>query len=449
MGALQMADEDQHGSVELVRAAWVVPVEGDVVTDGAVAISGADLVAVGPFGEVRAQFPDAPVEHLRSHALIPGLVNAHTHLGMTMFRGVADDRTLAEFLDTVIPLEGRLLGAERVGTATRAALVESHLGGVTTALDMYFFEPAVLEAAEETGGRVFTGPVILDAAGPDAPPGSWDKRMHWAASFFDEHPAVDGWRPVVGPHTIYTVEPPHLREAADLARSVGAVMHIHAGETADEVEMVTGTYGARPLELLGDLGVLGGDTVIAHGVHLLDHEIELLASTGTSVAHCPASNLKLASGIAPVQRLRNAGVTVALGTDGAASSNDLDLLGAARLAALLHKAAGPDGPDATILAAPEVLDMATRQGAEALGVADRLGSLTPGRLADVVALDLDRAATQPVHDVCSAIVYAAGRDNVTDVWSSGRRVVRGGRHQLVDEADVVRDLRSLGAVVEG
>lgn len=417
----------------------------EVIEDAAVVISGTDIVEVGTWDVVRESHPHAVCEQLPGHALLPGLVNTHTHLAMTMFRGIADDRPLAEFLERVLPLEARNLDSDRVGRASRAAVVESHLCGVTTAVDMYFFPEAVLDAAEQAGGRVLTGPVVLDASGPDSPGIDARTRLEQAAGFLASHPPRDGWRPVIGPHATYTVSPEHLRDAAAVARAGGALLNIHAAETAQEVEMVSQAHGHPPVQLLAELEVLGEDVLLAHGVHLVDSEVRALASSGASVAHCPASNLKLASGVAPVHRLHEAGVNVSLGTDGPASSNDLDLIAAMRLAALLHKVADPAGPDATTLPAPVALAMATSRGAEAVGLESRLGSLEAGKLADIVAIDLDRPFTQPVHDACSAVVYAAGRDAVTDVWSCGRRVVRAGRHELVDEALVSRDLAELGA----
>ena len=418
-----------------------------VVPDGAIVLDGPRIAQVGDAATVLAANPDAEVVHLPGHAVLPGLVNAHTHLAMTMFRGIADDRHLADFLDTVVPLESALLDAERVRLATRAALVESHLAGVTTTLDMYFFCDAVLDAADEVGARVLTGPVVLDAGGPDAPPGSWGLRMERAREWLADHPPGPDWLPVVGPHSTYTVGRDHLVEAGALAEEHGALFHIHAAETAAEVDVVARATGHRPVELLGGLGLLGPHTVLAHAVHVDAGEVRSVAESGAAVVHCPASNLKLASGVAPARTLRRAGVRVALGTDGPASSNDLDVLGAVRLAALAHKAVAPEGPDATSLPAAEVLAMATRDGAHALGLGGRLGVLRAGAVADLVAIDLHRPHTQPVHDVCSAVVYAAGRGDVTDVWSRGRRVVRAGAHELVPERVVVEDLARLGAEV--
>jgi 5-methylthioadenosine/S-adenosylhomocysteine deaminase len=438
---------------EVLVADWVLTVDAAdrVVERGAVSLAGELIAAVGPAEEVLAAHPAAPVTRLQGHALLPGFVNCHTHLAMTMFRGLADDRDLDAFLATVMPAERRVLDAERVHLATRAAAVESVLAGVTTALDMYFFVDESLAAAAEVGLRLLTGPVALDAGGPDLPAPaevSGDRVLRWAQRWLEQHPARPGWRPVVGPHATYTVSPPLLRDLGALAAEHGAVLHVHAAETDGECRLVRDLHGLRPVALLEDLGLLAPRTVLAHAVHLDDRELEAVAASGAAVAHCPSSNLKLASGVARVPELLRQGAVVGLGTDGPASSNDLDLLGAARLAALLHKGVGPGGRgDPTALPAAQVLRLLTACGAAAVGLGDELGSLEPGRRADVVAVDLDRPHTQPVYDPVSAVVYAAGRDDVRHVWSDGRRVVRDGEPVGVERSRVVSDLAGLRQVV--
>jgi 5-methylthioadenosine/S-adenosylhomocysteine deaminase len=439
-------------SVTVVRAGWVATVDPEdrVLPDGAVAWHDGEIFAVGPAAEVLAAVRASPgdpaveVVELPGHAVLPGLVNVHTHLAMTMFRGLADDLDLQEFLARVVPAEAALLDDQRVGVAVRAAAAESLLAGITSSLDMYFFPDAALAAAAELGMRLITGPVFLDGEGPDGL--SRQNRLVWARRWLEEHPAQPGWRPMLGPHATYTVSPRHLEEIRDLAAEHDALVHIHAAENEGEIDLVRSAHGDRPVELLDRLGVLGPRTVLAHAVHLTDAEIDRLAATGTSVAHCPASNLKLASGIARIPDLLEAGVNVALGTDGPASSNDLDLFAAMRLAALVHK--GHRG-DARLLPAAQVLRMATRSGATALGVGDALGSLEVGKLADVVAVDLDRLHTQPVHDVASALVYAAGRGDVTHVWVGGRPVVAAGELRTAEVPAVTAELRRLGAEVAG
>ena len=418
-----------------------------VIHDGAVCFAGDSILEVGPAQEVLAGSPGARVTHLRGHALLPAFVNAHTHLPMTMFRGVADDRGLEEFLATLLPLEGRSLDERRVGLASWCAMVESHRAGVNTALDMYFFSDAVLAAADRLGFRVLTGPVFLDDPGPDSDAAAFERRLAAAAEWLARHPDSPDRLPVVAPHSTYLVSPSSLGAIGELARDAGALLHIHASETQAEVREVTDRHGLSPVALLDDLGLLGPRTVVAHAVHLDRGEIEALARSGASVAHCPASNLKLGSGVAPVAELLEAGVEVALGTDGPASSNDLDVMGAMRLASLLHKSAGARGTDPTVLPARAALKMVTRNGARALGLGGRLGVLAPGASADMIAVDLDQPHTQPVHDVFSALVYSAGRGDITEVWSSGHHVVSGGRHTVADESEVGAVLRSLGAEI--
>jgi 5-methylthioadenosine/S-adenosylhomocysteine deaminase len=428
-------------SVDLVLTAGVVVTVDDadrVVHSGAVAVHDGVVVDVGPADEVlRRVVADTRVD-LPDHLLMPGFVNAHTHLSMTMFRGFTDDLDLSDFLSRVVPAEVSVLDAHTVGVGTRAAALESVLGGVTTALDMYFFPESGLAAATVVGLRAMTGPVVLDnegihALGPDA-------LVDDPASWLRAHPPGPGWRPVVAPHAVYTVSRARLVHAGELATEHDAVFHIHAAETVAEVQGSVEANGRRPVELLDDLGLLGPRTVIAHGVHLTDDEIERLARGGSSVAHCPASNLKLASGVAPVPALLDAGVNVAIGTDGAATSNDLDMFMALRLTALLHKGVGGDP---TVVPAHRALRMATMGGARALGLDQHLGSIEVGKLADLVAVDLDRPHLQPVYDAAASVVYAAGRGDVTDVWVGGRPVVRRGEPTAVDAGAVTAELAAL------
>lgn len=424
----------------VVTAAFVVTVDADdtVLTDAAVAIRDGVIAEVGPAAAVRAQHPAARHVDLPGHLLMPGLVNAHTHLSMVMFRGFTDDVDLADFLGRIVPAEVSTLDAATVATATRAAALESVAGGVTTALDMYFFPAAGLAAGDEVGLRVLTGPVLLDdegirSLGPDA-------LVEDAGDWLSAHPPRPGWRPVVGPHAVYTVARDRLELARELAADHDALVHIHAAETLAEVDGSLAANGRRPVELLDDLGLLGPRSVLAHGVHLTDDEIARLAAAGASVVHCPASNLKLASGVARVPDLLAAGVNVAIGTDGAATSNDLDMFTAMRLTALVHKGVGGDP---TVLPAHRALRMATIGGARALGVEPHLGSLEVGKLADLVAVDLDAPHLQPVYDPAASLVYAAGRGDVTDVWVAGQEVVRDRRPTRVDRRQVTASLTAL------
>ena len=286
------------------------------------------------------------------------------------------------------------------------------------------------------------GPVLLDAAGSGAAP--VDDQLEQADSWLARHPARTGFRPSIDPHATYTVTPHHLERVRELAAAHDALVHIHASETAAEVASVEGAHGRRPVGHLDALGLLGPRTVLAHAVHLTDDEVERIAQSGAAVAHCPASNLKLASGVARVPDLREAGAVVARGTDGPASSNDLDLFAAMRLAALLHK--GVLG-DPELVPAHQVLRMATVHGAAALGLVDDLGSIEVGKRADLVAVDLDQPHTQPVFDPVSTLVYAAGRSDVRHVWVDGERVVQDGAPTRCDLHEVTAALAALRPVV--
>jgi len=430
--------------MQIISADWIVTsdAEDTVLTGSGVVVEGSTIVQVGPLQELRTAHPDAELVDLPGHVLMPGLVNSHTHLAMTMFRGLADDRDLQQFLQRVVPAEAVVLDAERVGTATRAAAVESLLGGVTTALDMYFFPDAVIDACDSTGLRVITGPTFFGGPGPEGVGGQ--ERMDWAEQWLADRPARPGWRPVVGPHSTYLLAPDELVAIGELAARHDATIHIHAAENSGEIDTVVAAHGDRPVALLARLGLLGPRTVLAHAVHLDDEELRQVVSTRTACAHCPASNMKLGSGVARVPELLAAGAPVGLGTDGAASSNDLDLFTAMRLAALVHK--GVSG-DATVLPATAVLRAATIGGAVALGLEESIGSIEVGKLADLVAVDLDRPHTQPVFDPVSTLVYAAGRGDVRHVWVGGRRVVRGATTCLVDTAEVTAGLAALRDVV--
>ncbi len=442
-----------QGTTTVLRADWVLTVDARdrVLADGAVAVADGALVAVGPADEVLAAHPGAEVEHLRGHALLPGLVNAHTHFGMTMFRGYADDRDLQDFLGVVIPAEERVLDPDRVRLATRAAAVESVLAGVTTALDMYFFHADGTAGADEVGMRLQTGQLVVDVPGPEG--WTWEQRLEGAEQWLAGRPARPGWRPVVAPHSTYAVSPEHLAAVADLAARHDAAVHVHASESAGELDLVASLHGRRPLQVLDDVGLLRPGTVLAHAVWLDDDEVARVASTGTAVAHCPASNLKLASGVARVPELLAAGAVVGIGTDGPASSNDLDMFVALRLAALLHKGAAPSATAGTAagaaaLPAAQVLRMATAGGAAAVGLGADVGALEVGRRADLLAVDLDQPHTQPVFDPVSTVVYAAGRGDVRHVWVEGRPVVRDGSTVRVARDEVVADLRALQRAVD-
>ncbi|MEU5769151.1 amidohydrolase [Streptomyces asoensis] len=412
---------------------------GTVVCDGAVAVHEGEILAVGPADELRGRHPAVEEIDAAGFLVLPGLINAHTHLAMTLLRGRADDVTLQGFLERVLTWEAELLTPQNVAAAVRLAVAESVRAGVTSALDMYWFHEAAERAAEEAGWRLHTGPTFMDVPGP--PDGmAYEARLEWARrDLAARGPARPGHRPVVFAHSAYTLSPGQLTEVFALAREFGALVHIHAAENATEVATVEVQHGKRPVELLDSLGLLGPDVLLAHAVDLTGPEIAALARTGTGVAHCPVSNLKLGCGIAPVPRLLSAGVTVGLGTDGAVSSNSLDVLGAVRQAALVHKAGG----DPTAVGAEQAVRMATIGGARALGLGDRLGSLEAGKRADLIVLDLDAPHLRPRHDPWSTLAYAAHSPDVRDTVVDGRVLMRDRGLTTLDERAVIADLEAV------
>ncbi|AXG81748.1 amidohydrolase [Streptomyces paludis] len=445
VSGVDVSGVDVSGVDLLVHGGTVLTVDaaGTVVPDGAVAVRDGEILAVGPATDLRARYTAAEEIDARGCLVLPGLVNTHTHLAMTLLRGRADDVTLQGFLERVIRWESRLLSEDNVAAAVRAAVAESVRAGVTTALDMYWFHEAAERVAREAGWRLLTGPTFMDVPGP-ADGIAYADRLEWARRDLAGRPVLPGVRPVLFAHSAYTLSPGQLTDIAALAREFGALLHIHAAENASEVATVEERYGKRPVELLNALGLLGPDLLLAHTVELTDAEIAALARTGTSVAHCPVSNLKLGCGIAPVPRLLDAGVTVGLGTDGAVSSNTLDVLGAVRQAALIHKAAG----DPTAVGAEQAVRMATIEGARALGLGDELGSLEAGKRADLVVLDLAAPHLRPLHDPWSTLAYAAHSSDVRDTVVDGRVLLRDRVLGPWDEAEVLAGLEALATAPE-
>jgi 5-methylthioadenosine/S-adenosylhomocysteine deaminase len=406
----------------LIKARWVVPVEppATVLEQHAVAVRGGRIEAVLPASEAEARYPGLETFDLPGHALIPGLVNAHTHAAMTLMRGLADDLALMEWLEKHIwPAEGKHVSPEFVREGTLLACAEMIQGGITCFNDMYFFPGASIEAALAAGLRSAQGIIVMEfpSAYASDPADYLGKGLALRDRYRDE-PLVSF---CLAPHAPYTVSDATFRQVAALAAELDLPVHVHLHETREEIERSVAEHGVRPMERLNRLGLLGPHLIAVHAVHLDPAEIELLARHGCSVAHCPSSNLKLASGFAPVQALVDAGVNVAIGTDGAASNNRLDMFQEMRTAALLAKAVAGD---ARALPAHAALQAATLAGAHALGLDGITGSIAPGKAADLVAVDLSGPGLQPCYDPVSHLVYAAGRENVSHVWVAGRLLLR-------------------------
>jgi 5-methylthioadenosine/S-adenosylhomocysteine deaminase len=411
----------------LLSARWIVPVEpaGAVLEHHAVAVRDGVIEKVFPASESSNAFEDYDRVDLPHHVLIPGLVNAHTHAAMALMRGLADDLPLMRWLQEHIwPAETKHASPAFVRDGTALACAEMLRGGVTCFNDMYFFPEAALEAAQAAGMRVALGLIVIDLPTAYASdPADYLRKGFELRDRQREEPLVSF---CLAPHAPYTVSDPTFRQVATYAAELDLPVHLHVHETEHEIERSLAEHGVRPLERLRRLGLLGPGLIAVHAVHLQEEEIQLLATHGSSVAHCPSSNLKLASGFAPIEALRAAGVNLCLGTDGAASNNRLDLLTEMRTAALLAKAVARS---AEAMPAHAALRAATLGGARALGLGARIGSIEPGKRADLTALALRGPELAPCYDPVSHLVYAAGREHVTHVWVDGEpRVVDGRLH---------------------
>ncbi|WP_295457085.1 TRZ/ATZ family hydrolase [uncultured Thiodictyon sp.] len=419
----------------LIYPQWLLPVDAQdrQLKEHAVAVADGRILAVLPAAQARQSITATRVLELPGHVLIPGLVNAHTHAAMTLLRGFADDLPLMTWLHEYMwPMEKRWVDPGFVGDGSRLAVLEMLRGGVTCFNDMYLFPEVTAQVAADAGMRAVIGMMVVDF-----PTGYGDGADAYIAkglamhAHYRDHPLI---RVGFAPHSPYAVSNAPLERLRTLADELEVPVHIHLHEARDEVVQSLRDHGERPLARLESLGLIGPGLVAVHMTQLEDTEIERLAAAGAHVVHCPESNLKLASGFCPVVRLLEAGVNVALGTDGAASNNDLDMLGEMRTAALLAK--GVSG-SAAALPAAQALRMATLNGARALGLEREIGSIEPGKSADLVALDLRDAHTQPLYHPVSQLVYAAGRHQVRQVWIQGRQVIRDGAPTSLDPAAVI------------
>ncbi|MDD2664327.1 MAG: TRZ/ATZ family hydrolase [Dechloromonas sp.] len=401
----------------LIEARWIAPVDPDtLLCNHAVAVHHGRIVDVLPTAQARARYHAERRVSLEEHILIPGLINLHAHAAMTLMRGLADDLPLMDWLQKHIwPAEGAHVSPQFVLDGTRLACAEMLRGGITCFNDMYFFPEAAASAAREFGMRATIGITTLEFPTPYASDADdyIDKGLAVREAHLDD-PLLHF---CLAPHAPYTVGDATFERLLTLSEQLNLPIHCHIHETRQEIEDGLRDHGIRPLERLRRLGLLGPGFIGVHGVHLDDDEMELLARSGSHVAHCPTSNLKLASGIAPVAGLLSHGVNVGLGTDGAASNNRLDLFGEMRLASLLAK--GSSG-DAAVLPASQALRMATLNGARALGIADETGSIAPGKAADLCAVDLGGLDNRPCYDPVSHLVHVAGRESVSHVWVAGK-----------------------------
>lgn len=406
----------------LIHARWIIPIEPEhtVYEYHSLVIQAGKILDLLPTGQAKVRYQSDNTIELNTHALTAGFVNAHTHAAMTLMRGIADDLPLMDWLQNHIwPLEHKWMDEEFVRDGTDLAIAEMLRGGTTCFNDMYFFPDVAAKQAIQRGIRASLGLIVIDF------PTVWAQHsgeyIEKGVSLYHELLAAELISTPFAPHAPYTISDEPLKRINELAQGFQLPVHIHLHETEYEVESALAQKGQRPMQRLHELGLVNDSLIAVHATQLNDEEIALLAQAGASIVHCPESNLKLASGFCPVAQCLAAGVNVALGTDGAASNNDLDMLGEMRTAALLGKAVAKN---ASAIPAMTALRMATINGAKALGLEDKIGSLEIGKAADVIAIDLGELETQPLYCPISQIVYAASRHQVTDVWVAGERLLK-------------------------
>lgn len=419
----------------LITGGTVVTMAGPNIERGSVAIHNGEIVAVGPSNEIDRRYNAKTVIRAGGMAVAPGFVNAHTHVPMTLFRGISDDMALMDWLQKFIfPAEAKNVDREFVKWGTRLAAAEMIRSGTTTFADMYYFESDIARETKAAGLRGVLGETVLDFPAPDNK--TWEAAMAYMREYAKRWKGDPLITPAIAPHAPYTVSADHLRQVRALATELKIPILIHVSETRDELRQIAEKYeGTTPGAFLDSIGFLGDDVVAAHGVWLTAEEIKTFAARKTGVAHCPESNQMLASGVAPIIDMIKAGMEVGLGTDGpAGSNNNLDMVEEMASAARLQKVSRND-PQA--ISAREVLRLGTIGGAQVLGLADKIGTLERGKRADVVIVDLQQARVQPVYAVESAIVYAASGNAVVTTIVDGKILLRRGKLTTIDEAEVI------------
>jgi len=420
----------------LINSRWIIPVvpENRVFENCALAIDQQKIVGIYPQAEAQIKFDAASVVDLDDHILMPGLVNAHGHAAMSLLRGYADDLPLQPWLEEHIwPVEARVLSAEFVADGTNLAMAEMIKTGTTCFADMYFFADTVAEQVQRSGMRSQIGFTVFDfptAGGKDP-----DDYIHKGLQLRDTYKGDGLIKIACAPYAPYTVGDETMRRIATYANELDMPVHIHCHETAQEVADSLKLYGCRPLQRLDDLGVLLPQTQLVHMTQIDDEDIRLIQDNNCHVVHCPESNLKLASGFCPVGKLIDAGINVAIGTDSAASNNDLDLFGELKTAALLAKAVAND---ASVLDAHAALRMATINGAKALGWDDQIGSLEAGKSADMIAVEISSLSQKPLYNPASQLVYSNAGSQVTHSWVAGKALLRERSLVTLDEENLIR-----------
>ena len=427
----------------MIRSRWCLPIapSSKPIEQGAVAIADGRILAVGPATELDGRFQPKALMELDNHVLLPGLVNAHCHAAMSLLRGAAEDLELQAWLTEAIwPLERQVVSAEMVRIGTDLAIAEMLSGGITCFADMYFFPEEAAACAARAGVRAQIAFPIIDAA--NAWCASFSEGLHKGLKLHDAYRNDARIGIAFGAHSAYMLKEESLRKTLMYAEELGRPIQIHLHENAAEVEEAFKRVGRSWITHLAEIGLLSPSLQAVHMTQLTEAEIELVAEHGVQVVHCPHSNLKLASGICPLPRLRRAAVNVALGTDGAASNNALDLFAEARLAALLAKHDGGSAAEGTVA---DTLRMATLDGAKALGLDREIGSLEAGKQADLIAVDLSGPAFLPVRDPAAALVHGPAGGAVSHVWVAGRRLYAEGEWDTIDMAGLRERVHGLAS----
>ncbi len=421
----------------IINARWCIPVDSadSVLENHSIIVENGRISQILPTAEAKLASPDASQIDLSSHALIPGLINAHTHAAMSLFRGAGEDVPLHQWLNGIIwPLEGKFVDPQFVRHGTMLAAAESILSGVTCMNDMYFFPEIAGETAAQLKMRIAIGMIVLEF--PTQYANSAAEYLSLGQDLHARFQNTDFVSLMLAPHAPYTVADSTFEQIRKLSEELQLRVHMHVNETTGEIEESVAQHKLRPLERLQQLNLVNSKLSAVHCVHLDEAEIAMLAEAGSSVIHCPKSNLKLANGICPVSALLNGAVNVAIGTDSAASNNSMSMIEEMRFASLLAKGASRD---ATSASACQTLRMATINGARAIGMDQHTGSLEVGKLADMIAIDLSDLCTEPVYNPMSAIVHSASRHQISDVWIGGAHVLKQRELQFID-ADECRYL---------
>ncbi len=440
-----MADNNNKQTDLLISGKYLLTQDSNatVIKNGALVIREDSIIETGVSDELLEKYPGAEVIAENHGLIMPGLINTHTHAAMACFRGLADDLPLKKWLqEYIFPVESKLT-AEIVYHSTLLSLVEMIRSGTTSFCDMYLFAKEVARATEESGMRGWIGEVLYDFPSPNY--GSLVNGFSYVEEMFEKYKGNERISVTVDPHAVYTCSPDLLIKLKHMAEQHNAPLVIHLSENKEEVKGAKEQFGSSPVIHLENLGILDERVIANHCVELSDSEIELISRKGVKVSHCPESNMKLASGIAPVPKMIDAGIAVGLGTDGSASNNDVDMFGEMNTAAKLHKAATLDP---TVMSAETTLNMATMGGARVLGAQDSIGSLESGKKADLIVLDLDQPHLTPLYNVPSHLVYAASGSDVVHSIINGKIVMRNQRITTLDEESIIEEMKGLSSTIK-